>query len=83
MNDWVEVTICPHCGTKIIRDYKPRPNGLYGNKIQCPSFICKKEFVVSYAILRDREPKKGLSILEIETHKGFQPRQSTLTEFSE
>jgi len=81
MNDWVEVTVCPHCGTKIIREYRQRPNGLYGNEIKCPSFICGKSFVVSHAILRDREPEKGLSILEIETERAFQPRQSTLTEF--
>ena len=83
MEDWVEVTICTHCGTKIIRDYKPRPNGLYGNLIKCPSFICGKEFVVTHAILRDREPRRGLSIFEIETERGCQPRQSTLQEFIE
>ena len=80
--NWVEVTWCS-CGMKIVQPWKKHPDGLYGNTITCPSHLCKKEFVVSYAILRDREPKKGLSILEIETHKGFQPRQSTLTEFSE
>ena len=77
--DWVEVTFCPHCGTKIQRDYQSRPNGLYGNKIKCPSFICGKEFVVSHAILKDRDAEEG--ILEIEPRKGLLPRQSTLEEF--
>ena len=78
--DWVEVTWCS-CGCKIIQPWKKHPNGLYGNKITCPSHLCKKEFVVTHAILKNREEPEG--ILEIETHKGFQPRQSTLTEFIE
>ena len=78
--DWIEVTWCS-CGTKIVQPWKKHPNGLYGNKIICPSHLCKKEFVVTHAILKDRDKPEG--VLEIETHKGFQPRQSTLTEFLE
>jgi hypothetical protein len=77
--DWIEIVYCPHCGTEIVRDWKPHPNGLYGNHIKCPSFICGKEFTVNSAILKDRDAPKG--ILEIETQKGLQPRQSVLDEF--
>ena len=76
--NWIEVTWCS-CGMKIVQPWKKHPNGLYGNKITCPSHLCKKEFVVTHAILKDRDTPEG--ILEIETHKGFQPRQSILEEF--
>ena len=76
--NWIEVTWCS-CGMKIVQPWNKHPNGLYGNKITCPSYLCKKEFVVTHAILKDRDTPEG--ILEIETHKGFQPRQSILEEF--
>ena len=78
--DWVEVTWCS-CGEKIIRPWKKHPDGLHGNKITCPSHLCKKEFIVTHAILKDRDTDEG--VLEYETNKAFQPRQSTLTEFLE
>ena len=66
---------------KIVQPYKKHPDGLYGNKITCPSHLCKKEFIVTHAILKDRDTPEG--ILEAETHKGFQPRQAILQEFLE
>ena len=79
MNEWVEVVFCPKCGHKIVKDYLPRPNGMYGNKIQCTSPYCKLEFVVTSAIIRDKHPRE-LTFLEIETEKAFDP-QRTLEEF--
>ena len=80
MSDLIEITWCS-CGMKIVQPNKKYPDSLFGNKITCPSPLCKKEFIVTHAILKDREEPEG--VLEIETHKGFQPRQSTLMEFSE
>jgi len=64
---------------KIVRPYMAFPNGLFGNKIQCPSGFCDNEFVATHSILRDKDVTDGL--LEILTHEGFQPRQTTLEEF--
>ena len=77
MKELIEVTWCT-CGTKIIR---PRPEKLFGERIICPSHLCKKEFIVTHSILRDRDTDEG--VLEYETNKAFQPRQSTLQEFIE
>ncbi len=79
MKDWVEVTWCPYCGYKFTETWKAHPHGLYGNKIQCGGGLCRKEFVVTHAILKDRDSDGGL--LERLTHEGHQPRQTELSEF--
>ena len=79
MKDWEEVAWCPYCGYKIVRPYQPRPYSLFGSTLQCPGGLCRKEFVVTHSILRDKDDDDGL--LETLTHEGYQPRQSTLEEF--
>ena len=77
-NDWVEVCWCT-CGYKIIQDWKPFPLGLYGQEITCSR--CKKQFIVTHSILRDRDMSEGL--LELLTHEAYQLQQSTIQEFYE
>ena len=76
MSELIETTYCPYCECKINQPFNEE-NRLFGNKITCPSHLCKREFVVNCAHIHDSDegPVSVREIREIETD------QSTLQEF--